>query len=128
MHTRQRVGRGRKEYSCTTVVDHRAQLGERRPGVDRHCHVTSTQCGEIGDDELDAVRADDGDPMPRHESARGQTRSDLVDSAVELGPGHGAAYRPRLNQRDPIGLSHRLPRDKIGKVGLQLSNIDQLER
>jgi hypothetical protein len=66
--------------------------------------------------------------MPRHESVHGQTRSDFVDSAVEVRPGHGAAGRPRLNQRDPIGLSHRLPRHKIGKIGLQLSNIDQLER
>ena len=40
--------------------------------------------------------------------------------AVELGPGHGAAYWSRLNQRDALGLGRRVSPDKISEIGLQL--------
>lgn len=63
--------------------------------------------------------------MPRYQSMRPHTRSDRIDLSVELSPGHGAAYRPWLNQRHALRLRLSLVRNKISKVGLDGPSVDQ---
>ena len=93
--------------------------------VDRHGDVAGAQGSEIGHDELDAVGSTDRDAMPRHQSVRRHTGSDRIDLSVELSPGPGAAYRPRLNKRHALGLRLSLACDKISKVGVDRPSVDQ---
>ena len=110
----------------TTVLDHRAQLCDRGLRIDRHRDKSGTQRGEVGNDELDAVRADKGNPMSRDQAMRGQAGGHGIDPAVELRPSHRAAYRPRLDESDLVGTSRQLPLHKISEVRLQPLGVDQL--
>ena len=66
--------------------------------------------------------------MPRDQSVRRQSGSDRVDSSLELSPGHGAAYRPWLNQPDIPRLRVCLTGHKISKVGVDGAYVDRLDR
>ena len=66
--------------------------------------------------------------MPREQSVRGQSGSDRVHSAIQLGPSHGATYRPWVNQCHGLWPGLRLPSHKIGEVDLQPSGVDGFDR
>jgi hypothetical protein len=110
----------------TTVLDHRAQLGDRGLRIDRHRDKSGTQRGEVGNNELDAVRTDKGNPMSRDQAMRRQAGGHGIDPAVEVCPSHSAAYRPRLDEGDLVGTSRQLPLHKISEIRLQPLGVDQL--
>ena len=116
---------GGEQYPGTTVVDHCVQFGGGGLRIDRDGDVAGAEGGEIGHDELDAVRSTDRDSMPRYQSVRCHTGCDRIDLSVEFSPGHGAAYQSWLNKRHAIGLRPSLAGNKISKVGVDRVSIDQ---
>ena len=121
------LGNCGEKHPGATVIDHRAQLCGRGLRIDRDSDVACAQRGEVGNDEFDAVRTYEGDPMARDESMSGQSGGDGIDPAVELGPGHCAAYWFRLNHGDALRLGRRVSPDKISEVGLRLFGVAQLD-
>ena len=63
--------------------------------------------------------------MPGYQSVRRHTGGDRIDLSVELGPGHGATYRPWLNKRHALGLRLSLTSNKISNVGVDGPSVDQ---
>ena len=63
--------------------------------------------------------------MTRDESMSGQSGGDRIDPAVQLGPGHRATYRSRLDHGDALRPGRRMSPDKISEVGLQLFGVGQ---
>jgi hypothetical protein len=66
--------------------------------------------------------------MPCYQAVRRQAGRDRVDSSLELGPCHGAAYRPWLNQPDVPRLHLFLTSHKISKVGVDGARVERLDR
>jgi hypothetical protein len=118
----------REQHPGARVADHGAKLGGSGLRIDRHGNVAGTQSGEIGHHELDAVGSTDRDSMPRNQSVRRQPGSHSGNPSVELSPGQGAAYRPRLNKRYSLGLRFGLSGHKISKVGRNGPGVGKPER
>ena len=128
MHVLERLTCSGEQLPGAAIVDQRPQLGGCRLRIDRHCHISGAQSSEIGHNEFDAVGPTDRDSMPRDQSMCRQSGSDRVDSCLELGPGHGAAYRPWLNQPDVARVRLCLAGHKISKVAVGGAYVDRLDR
>jgi hypothetical protein len=120
-----RLGNCGEKHPGATVVDHRSQLCDRGFRIDRDSDIARAQRGEVGNDKFDAVRTYEGDPLAGDESMSGQSGGDGIDLAVELGPGHCAAYWSRLNHGDALRLGRRVSSDKISEICLQLFGVGQ---
>ena len=92
----------REQHPQAAVGDDLLNLRAAEQRIDRNGDEAGPQCGEVGDHELDAVRPEDPDPVPRDQAMGGGAGGDRVDLVVELAPGPGAAFRLRLDHGDGV--------------------------
>jgi len=62
---------GREQHPQTAVGDDLLNLGPAEQRIDRNSDEAGPQCGEVGHDELDAVRPKDPDPVPGDQAVGG---------------------------------------------------------
>jgi hypothetical protein len=64
-----------------------ADLARRQPGVQRYGDQAGAKNPQVGRDEVDAVGEQQDDPVPRHQTGRGEPLGSPVHRGVELAPG-----------------------------------------